>query len=152
MGERRIAITCGDPAGVGPEVIASWVRDNPELHSEICLIGPDHWLRQIRGSNATAVVPVGDPEFITEPEKPSTAGAAIARDALYVAAEGAQSGEFRAVVTGPTSKAWMQQVGFHFPGQTEFFVDRWGGEPTMAFTGERLRIALVTWHIPLKEV
>ena len=152
MGEKRIAITCGDPAGVGPEVIASWVKNNPSAHSEICLIGPHHWLRQHRVSNTVDILPVGDPEFIIQPGEPSKEGAAIARDALFAAAEGAQMGKFSAVVTGPTSKEWMQQVGFHFPGQTEFFADRWGGDPTMAFTGDRLRIALLTWHIPLKEV
>src|SRR5690606_1868965 len=37
-------------------------------------------------------------------------------------------------------------------GQTEFFAASWGGEPTMAFCGGRLRVALATWHIPLRDV
>ena len=152
MPENRIAITCGDPAGVGPEVIARWVKNHPEHHEDICLIGPHHWLRQHRGSNAVETVPLGDPEFIIEPGKPSVEGAAIARDALFEAANGTSGGKYRAVVTGPTSKEWMQQAGFFYPGQTEFFAEHWGDEPTMAFAGDKLRVALVTWHIPLKEV
>ena len=152
MPENRIAITCGDPAGVGPEVIAQWVRTHPEHHCDICLIGPHHWLRQNRGSNAVEICPLGDPEFIIRPGEPSIEGAAIARDALYEAANGASAGKYSAVVTGPTSKEWMQQAGFFFPGQTEFFAKQWGGQPTMAFAGEKLRVSLVTWHYPLQEV
>lgn len=152
MSDRRIAITCGDPAGVGPEVIASWVRKNPHLHDQICLIGPDHWLRQNRCSNSVAIAPQGDPKFIISPGKPSREGAMIARDSLLEAARGTQNGRFRAVVTGPTSKHWMKLAGFHFPGQTEFFAEHWGGTPTMSFAGKKLRVALVTWHCPLNEV
>ena len=47
---------------------------------------------------------------------------------------------------------WLQEVGFNFPGQTEFFAKAWGGDPTMAFVGEELRVVLATWHIPLREV
>jgi 4-hydroxythreonine-4-phosphate dehydrogenase len=50
------------------------------------------------------------------------------------------------------SKAWLQKAGCAFPGQTEFFAARWGGEPVMAFCGGRLRVALATWHIPLRDV
>jgi len=50
------------------------------------------------------------------------------------------------------SKAWLQRAGYVFPGQTEFFAARWGGAPTMAFCGGRLRVVLLTWHIPLREV
>jgi 4-hydroxythreonine-4-phosphate dehydrogenase len=53
---------------------------------------------------------------------------------------------------GPVSKERMAAIGWNFPGQTEFFAARWGGEPTMAFCGGRLRIALVSWHIPLRDV
>ncbi|MGJ3241351.1 MAG: 4-hydroxythreonine-4-phosphate dehydrogenase PdxA [Opitutales bacterium] len=148
----RIAITCGDPAGVGPEIIARVVRDHPEWHDRLCLIGPSHWLRQHRGSSAVEVLSVGDEDFIIRPGEPSEAGAEVARLALEAAADGTQRGDFRAVVTGPVSKTWMHHVGFHYPGQTEFFAERWGGEPTMAFAGGQLRVVLATWHVPLRDV
>jgi 4-hydroxythreonine-4-phosphate dehydrogenase len=50
------------------------------------------------------------------------------------------------------SKAALAKIGYAFPGQTEFFAARWGGEPVMAFCGGKLRVVLATWHVPLCEV
>jgi 4-hydroxythreonine-4-phosphate dehydrogenase len=147
-----LAITCGDPAGVGPEIIARWVAEHAEWHERVCLIGPSHWLRQNRSSRKVAVQPVGDEEFILHPGEPSEAGAEIAKAALEEAAQGCREGRYRAVVTGPISKAWMQTAHFYYPGQTEFFQDRWQGEPTMAFAGGKMRVVLATWHLSLREV
>jgi len=97
-------------------------------------------------------VPVGEPQFITKLGEPSVAGARVALAVMERSAAGTLSGEFSGVVTGPVSKSWLQKAGYPFPGQTEFFADRWGGEPTMAFCGGRLRVVLLTWHIPLREV
>jgi 4-hydroxythreonine-4-phosphate dehydrogenase len=55
-------------------------------------------------------------------------------------------------VTAPISKERLAAIGWTYPGHTEFFAARWGGEPTMAFCGGRLRLALVSWHIPLRAV
>jgi 4-hydroxythreonine-4-phosphate dehydrogenase len=68
------------------------------------------------------------------------------------AAVGCRLGEFCGVVTGPISKERLARIGYAFPGQTEFFAARWGGEPVMAFCGGKLRVVLATWHIPLHEV
>ncbi len=95
---------------------------------------------------------MGEATFPLTPGQPNIEGAEIARLALEEAAMGCRDGLFRAVVTGPVSKSWMHQVGWDFPGQTEFFAARWHGEPTMAFAGGRLRVVLVTWHIPLELV
>jgi 4-hydroxythreonine-4-phosphate dehydrogenase len=76
----------------------------------------------------------------------------VAWAALERAAAGCKAGEFSGVVTGPVSKQRLAAIGWPFPGQTEFFAGRWGGEPTMAFCGERLRVTLLTWHIPLAAV
>jgi 4-hydroxythreonine-4-phosphate dehydrogenase len=46
----------------------------------------------------------------------------------------------------------LARIGYAYPGQTEFFAARWGGEPVMAFCGGKLRVVLATWHIPLCEV
>ena len=68
------------------------------------------------------------------------------------AAQGCQAGEFAGVVTGPVSKAGLAKIGYAFPGQTEFFAARWGGDPVMAFCGGKLRVVLATWHVPLHQV
>ncbi|HWL14530.1 MAG TPA: 4-hydroxythreonine-4-phosphate dehydrogenase PdxA, partial [Opitutus sp.] len=79
-------------------------------------------------------------------------GAELAWAALERAAAGCASGEFAGTVTGPVSKEWLARVGYPFPGQTEFFAARWGGEPVMGFCGGKLRVVLATWHVPLHEV
>jgi len=144
-----LALTCGDPSGVGPEVIARWLREHPEQRAQVCPIGPKRWLETLETPLFCAV---GDADFEAVPGKPTAQGARAAFDALEAAARGCKEGRFAAVVTGPVSKREMAQVEFHFPGQTEFFADRWGGEPTMAFAGGKLAVVLATWHIPLRVV
>ncbi len=147
----RLAFTCGDPAGVGPEIIASWLDAHRNEASGVAVIGSSRWLGKI-ALHGAAAIPVGEADFDAKPGEPSIAGARVALAALERAAAGTRAGEFSAVVTGPVAKSWLQKAGYPFPGQTEFFAERWGGEPTMAFCGGRLRVALVTWHIPLRDV
>ena len=129
----RIGITSGDPAGIGPEII--------------------------RGALNSGKLPAGADYEVVGPldgfslGKPDSAGALAARDALETAARRTLAGELDAVVTGPIHKARMYQIGFEFPGQTEFFAARCGVKNfAMLLTGGRLTVALVTTHIPLGEV
>jgi 4-hydroxythreonine-4-phosphate dehydrogenase len=151
----KLAFTCGDPAGVGPEIVAAWLAAHPGEARDVAVIGPARWLTEIdvERSGATAVAVDGiDSDFHAKLGEPSIAGARVALAAMERAAAGTLSGEFSGVVTGPVSKSWLQKAGYTFPGQTEFFAARWGGEPTMAFCGGKLRVVLLTWHIPLREV
>jgi 4-hydroxythreonine-4-phosphate dehydrogenase len=151
----KLAFTCGDPAGVGPEIVAAWLAAHPREARDVAVIGPARWLTEIdvERSGATAVAVDGiDSDFHAKLGEPSIAGARVALAAMERAAAGTLSGEFSGVVTGPVSKSWLQKAGYTFPGQTEFFAARWGGEPTMAFCGGKLRVVLLTWHIPLREV
>lgn len=146
----KLAITCGDPAGVGPEIIARWLSDHRAEASECAVIGPASWLSSL-DTLATKIV-VGRDEFSVVPGKPTAEGARVAWAAMERAAQGCGAGEFSGVVTGPVHKEGLARMGYQFPGQTEFFAARWGGEPTMAFCGGKLRVAMLTWHIPLREV
>jgi 4-hydroxythreonine-4-phosphate dehydrogenase len=145
-----LAITCGDPAGVGPEVVAAWLAAHPIEAQSAAVIGPARWVDQVPAAGRK--IPVGLEEFSAEPGRPTGEGALVAWAAMERAAAGCIAGEFAGVVTGPVSKAWLARIGYAFPGQTEFFAARWGGEPTMAFCGGRLRVALLSWHVPLREV
>lgn len=146
----RLAVTCGDPAGVGPEIIASWLSANPAEAAGVAVIGPARWLATL--PDAVERVAAGPADYAATPGKPDAAGARLAIEAMETAAAGCRDGRFSGVVTGPVSKAELARVGYSFPGQTEFFAARWGGEPVMAFCGGRLRVVLLTWHIPLREV
>src|SRR5438552_1489670 len=129
----RIGITLGDPAGIGPEVVYA------ALESKRVPVDADY---KIIGNYPNCTV--GQPTF-------ETARAAAA--ALEEAATLARRGELDAVVTGPVHKATMYDIGFKFPGQTEFFADRCGvTNYAMLLTGGNITVALVTTHIPLREV
>jgi 4-hydroxythreonine-4-phosphate dehydrogenase len=97
-------------------------------------------------------IPIGLEDFAAIPGRPDGDGALVAWAAMERAAQGCKAGEFSGVVTGPVSKARLAAIGYPFPGQTEFFAERWGGEPVMGFCGGRLRVVLATWHLPLREV
>jgi 4-hydroxythreonine-4-phosphate dehydrogenase len=129
--EPVVGITYGDPAGVGPE-LASYVFRK---------LGRSLPLRR-----------VGHGE--SRPGKPSLAGAKLAKEALVESVGLFRSGEIQAVVNGPVSKEWLGKVGFHFPGQTEFYAKTFGVRPddvTMMMIGPRLRVALASTHLSLRK-
>ena len=146
----KLAITCGDPAGVGPEIVAAWLAAHTAEAADVAVIGPAQWLASL-GTVGEKIV-VGLEEFSAVPGAPTGEGALVAWAAMERAAAGCRAGEFCGVVTGPVSKEWLARIGYGWPGQTEFFAARWGGEPVMAFAGGRLRVALATWHVPLHQV
>ncbi len=128
-----IGITLGDPAGIGPEIVEAALASG--------LLDPTFTYRVI-GDRGNAVA--GQPT-------PETARAA--RQALEDSVGLLRCAEIAAIVTGPIHKARMQAVGFEFPGQTEFYAHRAGADNiAMCLTGGKLTVALVTSHIPLKEV
>jgi 4-hydroxythreonine-4-phosphate dehydrogenase len=129
----RIGITLGDAAGIGPEIVRA-ALDSKRLpaSAEYRLIGQY-------------------PECTPGQPSPGTARAAAA--ALEEAVTLTRRGELDAVVTAPIHKARMYEVGFKFPGQTEFFAERCGVKNfAMLLTGKTMTVALVTAHIPLSEV
>jgi 4-hydroxythreonine-4-phosphate dehydrogenase len=129
----RVGITLGDPAGIGPEIVRAALASGrlPET-AEYSVIGKP------------VVCSLGQPTS-------ETAHAAL--DALEESAALALRGEIKAVVTGPIHKARMYEIGFQFPGQTEFFANRSGVKNfAMLLTGGKLTVALVTTHLPLREV
>src|SRR5262245_41804554 len=130
---RRIGITLGDCTGVGPEIV--------ELA-----------LKSGRVPDSTEYVVIGrQPNCKLGEPTPESARAAAA--ALEEAVTLARRGELNAIVTGPIHKARMYEVGFRFPGQTEFFAERCGVENfAMCLTGGKLTVGLVTAHIPLRKV
>jgi 4-hydroxythreonine-4-phosphate dehydrogenase len=145
---KPIALTCGDPAGVGPEIIASWLKENTGWRNRVWPIGEEAWLDSL-GCRGTVCECARDAAVAG---KPTANGSRIAWEALTIAAKGCEEGQFSAVVTGPVSKEHLQSIGYPFPGQTEFFADAWGGAPSMAFAGKELKVVLATWHEPLENI
>jgi len=169
----RIAVTMGDPAGVGPEVIVKalaapevYALCRPVVHGD-----PGILLRAARaagveiavgespgaslepGPGRIAVVP-GPP---LEPEevpfgRPGPAGYRAMVHYIRAAAEEALAGRADAVVTCPIAKEGLAAAGVPFPGHTEFLAHLCGGaEVAMMLAGERLRVALATIHVALRQ-
>ena len=148
---KKMAITVGDPAGVGPEVIAAWAKSAPKQFLErVEVLAHSDFLDTLPAELGKR--PIGPADFRAKAGEPSAEGCEIAALALEAAASGCLSGLYSAVITGPISKFEMRKIGFDFPGQTEFFAARWGGKPVMCFAGGELLMSLATWHEPLSEV
>src|SRR6202023_264146 len=129
----RIGITLGDCAGIGPEIV--------DLASKSGRV-PDSADYEVIGRQPNC-----------RPGEPSIETARAAAAALEEAVTRARRGELHAVVTGPIHKARMYEAGFKFPGQTEFFAERCGVKNfAMCLIAGKLKVALVTSHIPLAKV
>ena len=129
----RIVITLGDPAGIGPEIIAGALASG-----------------QLPGGFEFAVL--GDRDAGV-PGRPDARSAAAALAALDQAIVELKHGRAAAVVTGPVSKEGLQAIGFPFPGQTEYFAHAFGvADFGMLLTGPTLTVGLATIHEALANV
>ena len=169
-----IAITTGEPAGIGPELCAMLARkawparlvligDAPLLAQRAELAGEHIGMRHYKGENAALP---GTLEVLHVPlGVASQAGVLDERNARYVlntldaAIDGCVSGEFDAMVTAPVQKSIINDAGISFSGHTEYLAERTSTpHVVMMLAGEFgvppawLRVALVTTHLPLSAV
>lgn len=172
---KPLALSLGDPAGIGPELIAeAWTRRNEERLPPFFVCGGTEVLRQAaarRGialqwtaigdaSEAVGCFPdalpmLGDDDGAYNPGHPDANGARLARASLEGAARLVVADKAAALVTGPVSKAELAKVGFAFPGQTEYVADACGvqaDEAVMMLAGPSLRTVPMTVHCSLAEV
>jgi 4-hydroxythreonine-4-phosphate dehydrogenase len=168
---RPLAVSLGDPAGIGPEVVAKcWDRRADFNLPPFAAIGDPRSIAQIWDGpleliddprqadsvfdQALPIIQIASAEGDT-PGKPSVGGAHCSLDSLEIAIGLARSGSASAVVTGPVSKEQLYSIGFSHPGQTEFVAERCGvshGNVAMMLAGPTLRTVPVTTHIPFAEV
>ena len=166
-----LAVSLGDPAGIGPEVLAKcWdSRDRFNLSPFVAIGDPRSVAAVWDGPialiddprEADSAFDVGLPLIqISAPDEdrpghPSVVGAHCSLDALEIAVGLARSGSAGGVVTGPVSKQQLYSIGFRHPGQTEFVAERCGiasGNVVMMLAGPTLRTVPVTTHLPLRDV
>ena len=166
-----LAVSLGDPAGIGPEIIAKcWdSRDEFGLSPFVAIGDPRSidavWDGPIEviddPRQADVAFDVGLPLIQLNaadsdvPGHPSVAGAHCSLDSLEIAVGLARSGSAAAVVTGPVSKEQLYSIGFQHPGQTEFVAERCGiagGNVVMMLAGPTLRTVPVTTHLSLSDV
>lgn len=162
----RIALTPGEPAGIGPELLVkAALRDIPAqliavcdpalieaaariLDVDITLVADDGLAHQ---SGTLAVVPVSMARA-ARPGFPDPENARYVLETLDIACDGCSSGKFDAMVTGPVQKSVINDAGIAFSGHTEYLAGRTGGYPVMMLATNGLRVALATTHLPLKAV
>lgn len=169
-----LAISAGDPAGVGPVVTAAALAKH--LGDDRALVyGDADWLeralrrrgfeslRRVEPSDAHSLA-AGElglvhvaswPITMIEARAPTIDGGAAQRDALEAACDACIKKQTRAIVTGPVSKEAVSLTGVSFRGQTEHLARQAGvnvENVTMMFLGPRLKVALVGTHWPIKRV
>ncbi|HTT74678.1 MAG TPA: 4-hydroxythreonine-4-phosphate dehydrogenase PdxA [Candidatus Binataceae bacterium] len=167
-----IAISMGDPAGIGAEVILKAARMIGDTEARLLVVGDRaaleaaaerlsgaprvrEWHRGQRRTRGTIDVlasgQLKPPEY--EPGRPSIAGADAAYRYIMQGARMVLGGEASALVTAPINKEWLNRAGHHFPGHSELLAKmsrtrRW----RMMFAGGQMKVALVTVHMGLRQV
>ncbi len=166
----RLALTAGEPAGIGPDLILRLASQACE--DERVVIADAQLLAERARALGVTLAPYGfdpaEPVHGQEPgeiavhhvplAQPAQAGrldpgnARYVLETLTVAADGCLDGRFAGLVTGPVHKGVINDAGIAFTGHTEFLGARTGGEPVMMLVAGDLRVALVTTHLPLRAV
>ncbi len=160
----RLAITLGDPSGIGAEIVARTLAAAPALASRVTIFGDAGVLERgarVAGVELPALALIAVTRLDLEREAPhgaaTPAGGAAQVAFLEAATRALASGQADALITAPISKAAAQAAGFGFPGHTEFLAARarTGDHDVpvaMMLAGPRLRVVLATIHIALAEV
>ena len=154
-----LAVTLGDPAGIGPEIVAAAFAAAPaSIVAQLVVFGDRGPLE--RGARAMGVsLPkgldlrgdgTGEHAIAGDPDERSGAAQVGYLEAAVAAAK---RGEVAGLVTAPISKTWAKRAGFAFPGHTEMLAERLGAKHVvMLFAGPKLKVALATVHVPLARV
>lgn len=167
----RIALTPGEPAGIGPD-LAVTLAQSAQLHEIVVIADPDLLrartqqlglplrLRAVNLNLPPQPTTAGELVILPVPIiEPAYAGILNKHNARYIlntldaAIDGCVNQQFAALVTGPVHKSIINDAGFAFSGHTEYLADRTHTEKVvMMLATAGLRVALATTHLPLKDV
>lgn len=168
---RRIALTTGEPAGIGPDLCIQLAQQKQQAQL-IAIADPDLLRRRSRQLNLPVTLnetDLSEAAAIAEPgslfylpvklaEKViagqlNPANSRYVLETLQLALDGSLDGRFDAIVTAPVHKGVINDAGFEFSGHTEFFADGAGvPKVVMMLATDNLRVALATTHLPLTAV
>ncbi|ACE84802.1 4-hydroxythreonine-4-phosphate dehydrogenase PdxA [Cellvibrio japonicus] len=167
----RIAITPGEPAGIGPDLVVSLAQE-VQPHQLVAIADPAMLNERATALGLPLMIKPFDPGLPVQPSQPgelvvlpvTLAEAAVpgqlnVKNAPYIlrtldaAIEGCLEGIFAALVTGPVHKSIINDAGIAFSGHTEYLAEKTGTDKVvMMLATEGLRVALATTHLPLKDV
>jgi 4-hydroxythreonine-4-phosphate dehydrogenase len=171
LATKRLVVTPGEPAGVGPDLVLALAQQAWPVELVVCadpallleraqILGLKIELRehqpdaapQPQAAGTLTVLPVKTAVPVTAGQL-NVANAGYVVETLARACDGAINGEFAALVTGPVQKSIINDAGIPFIGHTEFFADRSHCDRVvMMLATEELRVALATTHLPLLDV
>jgi 4-hydroxythreonine-4-phosphate dehydrogenase len=150
----RIAVTLGDPRGIGPEITARALER--EIPAEITLVGPDDLIAGLPAGDRVGVgtwEPGRTSGAVTDQRTRAIRAGTLAGRAIEAAAQLALEGSVDAVVTAPIEKHATRLAGFPFPGHTEWLAQLAGGaKVAMMLACEQLRVVLITTHVAFRDV
>jgi 4-hydroxythreonine-4-phosphate dehydrogenase len=155
---KPIAISLGDPAGIGPEVVARALAERPD--AELLVFGDAGILARAAEAAGVPAPPAARVRGVTNlaagevtPGRPGDASGRAQLAYLTAATDAALAGQVAALVTAPISKEWIARAGFTFPGHTEYLAARAGvREFAMMLAGPVLRVTVATTHVALRDV
>jgi 4-hydroxythreonine-4-phosphate dehydrogenase len=155
----RLALTLGDPAGIGPEIVLRALASRRRPEADWSVFGPvkaleDRARRFSLPAPPSLGVPLVDvPGELPAPGVISAAGGRAAAQAVLAAVAEARQGRLDGLVTAPLHKEALAAAGFPWPGHTEMLAEAAGvSDVAMMFVGGPLRVALLTIHQPLRSV
>jgi 4-hydroxythreonine-4-phosphate dehydrogenase len=154
--KKPIAITAGEPAGIGPDLCLALA--DTEICEQLVIIADPAVMRARAERLGIAYPEHLNIRPLTCPDPtvcgtPSMANAAALLDGLRQAVSGCLQGEYAALVTAPMQKSIINDAGIPFTGHTEFLAATCGaGQPVMLLVAGELRVALASTHMPLREV
>jgi len=168
----RLAITAGEPAGIGPDLCVQMAQ---QVHACEIVVIADANMLAVRAQQLDLpleIIPFKESDASVK--RPQQAGTLVVRDVplhdnvvpgqlnaknsayvlktIDVAINGCTQGVFDALVTGPVHKGVINESGITFTGHTEYLAEKTDACPVMMLATEGLRVALVTTHLPLKDV
>lgn len=158
----RLALTCGEPAGIGPDlcVMMGAAVESLDADFEIHCLADESLLRD-RAAQLGIPFPASRSFRVRHMPlaAPVTPGRLDVRNARWVlslldaALAGCRDGQYQAMVTAPVQKSIINDAGITFTGHTEYLADRCGVKrPVMLLAAGALRVALATTHLPLAAV
>ena len=145
----RLAVTLGDPRGIGPEITAAVLAAG--IDADVTVIGARS--RSPICPSIIALPPAAGERWTVPARATAVEAGLIAGRAIEQAARLALSGEVDAIVTAPVEKHALHLAGFPFPGHTEWLAHLAGGcDVAMMLASDRLRVVLVTTHVAFRDV
>lgn len=146
----RLAVALGDPRGIGPEITRLALADG--INATVTVLGAQEQIADLRADRYESVGSWrAGPRGVARTR--AAAAGLIAGRAVERAARMALAGEVDAIVTAPAEKHALHLAGFPFPGHTEWLAHLAGDvDVAMMLASDRLRVVLVTTHLPLRDV